>query len=71
MFAREVRIAAASAASYRHSRKPALADGLCHREAGERGRYFRVLTIVDQFTRECPLLWAGARQSCLRAFVSS
>ena len=24
----------------------------------ENGRYFRVLTIVDQFTRECPLLWA-------------
>ena len=24
----------------------------------ERGRYFRILTIVDQFTRECPLLWA-------------
>jgi putative transposase len=24
----------------------------------ENGRYFRVLTIVDQFTRECPWLWA-------------
>jgi putative transposase len=24
----------------------------------ESGRYFRILTIIDQFSRECPLLWA-------------
>ncbi len=27
-------------------------------ERFEDGRYFRILTIVDQYTRECPLLWA-------------
>jgi putative transposase len=27
-------------------------------ERFENGVYFRVLTIIDQFTRECPLLWA-------------
>ncbi len=27
-------------------------------ERFENGIYFRVLTIIDQFTRECPLLWA-------------
>jgi hypothetical protein len=24
----------------------------------ERGPYFRILTVIDQFTWECPLLWA-------------
>ncbi len=27
-------------------------------ERFENGRYFRILTIIDQFSRECPLLWA-------------
>jgi len=24
----------------------------------ENGRYFRIFTVIDQFSRECPLLWA-------------
>jgi putative transposase len=24
----------------------------------ENGRYFRILTVIDQYSRECPLLWA-------------
>ncbi len=27
------------------------------------GRWFRILTVVDQFTRECPLLFADTQLS--------
>jgi putative transposase len=30
------------------------------------GRWFRVLTVVDQFTRECLLLWPTARSPARR-----
>ena len=35
-------------------------------ERFENGSYFRVLTIIDQFSRECPLLWADVSLSGLK-----
>jgi len=35
-------------------------------ERFENGVYFRVLTIIDQFTRECPLLWADVSLTGLK-----
>lgn len=35
-------------------------------ERFENGIYFRVLTIIDQFTRECPLLWADVSMTGLK-----
>jgi putative transposase len=35
-------------------------------ERFENGTYFRVLTIIDQFTRERPLLWADVSLSGLK-----
>lgn len=35
-------------------------------ERFENGTYFRVLTIIDQFTRDCPLLWADVSMSWLK-----
>jgi putative transposase len=35
-------------------------------ERFENGSYFWVLTIIDQFTRECPLLWADVSLSGIK-----
>jgi putative transposase len=35
-------------------------------ERFENGSYFRVLTIIDQFSRECPLLWADVSLSGIK-----
>lgn len=35
----------------------------------ENGRYFRILTDIDQFTRECPLLWADLSLTGLKVVV--